>query len=341
MVTLAGAVFSAAPSLVLVAIVFASAVIGVPSAPTFYAMLPEVVDPPDLPRANSAVSVVQYVAMIGGPAAGTLLVVLGSPSMAIALNAATFAVSAVLLSRLPRGSQPAPRTPGEAFDHGRRASGLALVWRDRPARDAVLVTGLSTITLGFWLVAAALVATAHLGTSASVIGWFDAAMGVGGVLGAPMAARLAERGSLPFRLGVWSAVCNLPLALVVVVGPVPIAGLLVVVGAASVALEVVTTTVLQRRISSDALASAEGVSTSAVFGGLLLGAATAPILIANMGLASALATATVAPTVMGFAALVRWRPSQDVSAAPATTESFPDGAHRAMDCGVDQLAVTA
>jgi MFS family permease len=325
MAGLAGAVLTEAPPLVLVAIVFTSAVAGVPSAPTFYALLPEAVDANDLPMANSAVSVVQYVAMVGGPAAGAVLVVLGSPALAIALNAATFAASALLLSRLPRGKRRFSRSPDEAADRGRRASGLMLVWRDRPSRDAVVVTGLSTITLGFWLVSAALVATEHLGAPSSAIGWFDAAMGVGGVLGAPVAARFAERGRLWLRLAIWSAFCNLPLALVVVVGPLPITALLISVGAASVALEVVTTTVLQRRIASDSLASAEGVSTSAVFGGLLLGATVAPVLIASVGLQLATLVATAVPTIVGFAALVRWRPSRTL----------------ALDCATDQLAVTA
>jgi len=251
MAVLAGAVLLTLPPSMLVAIVFASAIVGVPSAPTFYALLADTVDPDNLPRANSAVSVVQYVAMVGGPAAGAVLVVLGSPAMAIALNAATFAASAALLARLPRrspGTTASFPSKGEQcadapYRH-RRVPGLMLVWRDRSARDAVVVMGLSTITLGFWLVSAAVIATDHLHTSSAAIGWLDAAMGVGGVLGAPVAARFAERGPLQLRLAFWSALCNLPLVVLLFLGPLPIAALLVVVGAASVALEVITTTVL-------------------------------------------------------------------------------------------------
>src|SRR4029079_9144486 len=102
-------------------------------------------------------------------------------AVAIALNAATFAVSAVLLGRLP-GTAPSSFSKGEASvpaPDERRGSGLALVWRDRRARDAVVVMGLSTITLGFWLVSAAVIATQHLGTSPADIGWVGAVMGHG------------------------------------------------------------------------------------------------------------------------------------------------------------------
>ena len=343
MALLALAVVLTLPPIALIAIVFASAVVGVPSAPTFYAMLADTVDADELPRANSAVSVVQYVAMVGGPAAGAVLVVLGSPAVAIALNAATFAVSAVLLGRLP-GTAPSSSSKGEASvpaPDERRGSGLALVWRDRPARDAVVVMGLSTITLGFWLVSAAVIATQHLGTSPAAIGWFDAVMGVGGVLGAPLAARLAERGPLQVRLAIWSALCNMPLLVVLFLGPVPMVALLGVVGAASVALEVITTTVLQRRIPSDSLAGAEGVSTSAVFTGLLLGAALAPVLISSLGLAVAMGIATTVPTLLGVFAILQPRRSRRPSALDAVAGGGAEDFHLPVLCDADQLATTA
>jgi hypothetical protein len=99
------------------------------------------------------------------------------------------------------------------------------------------------------------------------------------------------------------------------------------VGAASVALEVVTTTVLQRRIPRESLASAEGVSTSAVFAGLLVGATLAPVLIGSLGLSSAMGIATAGPTVLGYLAIVRWRrptecrPTELSGAAVAVAEA--------------------
>ena len=62
--------------------------------PSVAATTPRLVDDADLPAANAARSAIQQVCIVAGPGFGALLLLLGPPSLAFAINGATFALSA-------------------------------------------------------------------------------------------------------------------------------------------------------------------------------------------------------------------------------------------------------
>jgi Transmembrane secretion effector len=68
--------------------------------PATSGLVQEIVDATDLPAANGLLSIAQGGAFILGPALGGVVVAVGRPGMAIAIDAATFFVSAALLLRL-------------------------------------------------------------------------------------------------------------------------------------------------------------------------------------------------------------------------------------------------
>jgi MFS family permease len=71
--------------------------------PTSTGMMPELVAPDDLQRANALVGIASNIASVVGPALAGVTIALTSPTVALVVDAATFLVSAVLLATLPRG----------------------------------------------------------------------------------------------------------------------------------------------------------------------------------------------------------------------------------------------
>jgi predicted MFS family arabinose efflux permease len=94
--------------------------------PASFSVIPSLLPDEDLQAGNAVASGGTQLATLVGPAAGGLLVALGSPAAAFGLDAASFAVSAatLLALRLARaGSRPA--VPGGAAGRGQAADGSA------------------------------------------------------------------------------------------------------------------------------------------------------------------------------------------------------------------------
>lgn len=336
MVLLVVGVVTGIPGAWLVLLVAMAAVAGIPGPPTFFALVAEVVPDERLPEANSAVSAVTYGALAVGPAAGSVLVLVGSPELAIAINAVSFVASAVLIARLPIGPHLAPGHAAESdeADLGSTAHPLAaarMLMRDRVCLSAIVVMGLSTVTLGFMLVAAVALSEQMLGTGAVGVGWLDASLGLGGVLGAPLAARFACGDRSGRVLILSSVLCNVPVALLAVVAQWSVAYVLLICsGVASVVLEVAASTAFQRRMPVSVLAGVEGICGTSVYLGMLAGTLLAPVLIAMVGLSTALFVAGVVPAAAGAMVIVvmgrgadrparaaRWQRSDQLASLPA------------------------
>jgi MFS family permease len=93
-----------------------SAVYGVFEAgfrPAAGGLIPQIVAPEHLQQANALLGIALNMGTIVGPVAAGFLTLAAGAGVAIAVDAATFAVSAVFLTRL-RAPRPAPAPPGEA-----------------------------------------------------------------------------------------------------------------------------------------------------------------------------------------------------------------------------------
>ena len=101
-----------------------------PYPPCTAATTPRLVPDADLPGANALRSVVGMGAVAAGPVVGAVVLLLGPPSTAFLLNAATFALSALAVLSIPAGPVFAPPRAARAAEHRhRRHAGRA-----RPAR---------------------------------------------------------------------------------------------------------------------------------------------------------------------------------------------------------------
>jgi hypothetical protein len=258
--------------------------------PAVAATLPRLVDDGDLPAATAARSVIQSVSIIAGPVGGALLLLLGSPATAFLLNAATFAASAVILLGLPAGGlfAVAKQDAGASGVLRELRAGVTALRGNAVAVRLVgadimcsLVYGAQTVLL--------LLLGRELGYGDAGYGYLLAGCGIGGLVGAAVAARLggARR---PRHVAVVLLAVAIPSSLLAVTpwlaGAVFLA---VVIGAGSVMVEVVVDTALARSLDEAVLARAYGLAFPASIGGIVVGSLIAAPLVALVGLSGALA----------------------------------------------------
>lgn len=157
--------------------------------PASTGLVPLIVEPQHLHQANGLRGTTQSAGEIFGPLVAGLLVVAASPGWALAIDAATFGVSAVFLVqlRLP----PATRTRAQSFFADLKQGWGAFtehtwVW------SFVLTVSLANIFWGAWSALGPVVAKQDLG-GAAAWGTVLAAFGVGGVMGGATAIRTNPR----------------------------------------------------------------------------------------------------------------------------------------------------
>jgi MFS family permease len=259
--------------------------------PSVAATLPRLVTDGDLPAATAARSVIQSASVIAGPAAGALLLLLGSPATAFLINAVTFAASGLILLGLPAGAlfAVADRDGNAAGVLRELRAGAAALRANGVASRLIgadimcsLVYGAQTVLL--------LLLGRRLGYGDAGYGYLLAGYGVGGLIGAGLAARLGFARRPRYAVAAVLLVVAVPSALLAVTPWLAGALLLAVaVGAGAVVVEVVADTALARSLDEAVLARAYGLAFPASIGGIVVGSLIAAPLVALVGLTGALA----------------------------------------------------
>jgi MFS family permease len=174
------------------------------------AFVPSVVAATDLVEGNSRLALSQQVARVVGPGlAGALVQVLSAP-VAIALDAASFLVSAACLRRIRARDHRSDSggEPGRLLVEIRE--GLALAVRDPLLRPILVSVALGNLGDGLVFESGAflLYATRDLGVAPAAVGGIFAGLGIGGVAGAalvgPMTARAGFGRTVIATLLVWA-----------------------------------------------------------------------------------------------------------------------------------------
>jgi MFS family permease len=161
--------------------------------PAVYAGLPSLVEgDAELPRANGLLQSAENATLTLGPLLGGLLVAWAGPDPAYAVNAASFALSALLIVRIGKRFDAEPR---ESEGHWRDlAAGFSLA-ASSPALRSVVITW-STVMLGSGAIGVAEVVLAKDVFEAGDAGYglLLSAMGLGLVIGGVLAgSRLGEQ----------------------------------------------------------------------------------------------------------------------------------------------------
>jgi predicted MFS family arabinose efflux permease len=142
--------------------------------------------------ANGKREAVDAVAEISGPALGGALVLWLTAPLAIAVDAATFVVSALLLARIRKRETIVPPTAATSFADDVR-TGLRVVWREPAIRALFVATATLSFCMSFMASLYTLFALSYLGLSPAELGITIGCGGLGGLAGAALAAPAAVR----------------------------------------------------------------------------------------------------------------------------------------------------
>src|SRR5436190_14647573 len=103
---LAVVAFADGPPGVVVALAALTAIANLPYNPAVAAMIPQIAHEDELAAANALNGTIENLTVITGPAIGAVLLTLGESGTVFAINAASFALSAVLVARIRTRSRP-------------------------------------------------------------------------------------------------------------------------------------------------------------------------------------------------------------------------------------------
>jgi len=294
-----------------------------PYLPCVAAVTPRVVDDADLPGANAARSAVTGAGIILGPALGGVLLLLGSAASAFALNALTFALSALAVLAIRADGAFAPRRAGERPGGLLRevAQGAAALRAHPAALRLVGADAMCSVLYGAQTVLLLLVSR-QIGLGAQGYGYMFAALGAGGLIGTALAGRLSRLRSRSV-LAAALAVAGVPtLLLAVVRWPAAAIVLTGLTGMGALLVEILTETTLQRELDEDVFGRAYGLAFPAAIAGIVVGSVIAPGLAALLGGSGALVV--VGGMVLAYALPVMRGADDAAAAVPVTQPAMAD-----------------
>src|SRR4051794_8626454 len=304
------ALMSSAPYAVVAALAAVAAVAVTATRPVHMALLPALSETTgELTAANTATGVVEAVAAALGPLLSALLIILWGAGGVLLVLGGFMAVAGVLAARLTSGA-PAPPTPAPRVTD---RAGIRLVLGDRTARALTAMVAAEYVLVGMLDILLVVLAIDVLSTDDSGPGLLNAALGVGGVLGAGLTVLLVGRGRLAVPLLVSALVTGLPIALAGATSAFAVAlALLLVAGAGKLFVDVTSRTLVQRALAQRMLLAVFGVQEATMMAGLAAGSLAAPLLVVSVGPRWAFAVAGLfLPTV----ALASWPALRHADAA--------------------------
>jgi MFS family permease len=315
MAGMAVVVASGAPVAFVLAISAAASVALAPYQPAAGALTPEIVGEQDLAAANSIFSALQTLVVVVGPGIGGLLLLTGRPVIGVAINAASFAIAAAVVTRLRVRSRGGGRAGDSMMQQW--AAGLRSLAAQPVAVAVILFCALDSAVYGAATVLYVPLSV-RLGTGANGYSYLLAGSALGGLLGAGLANRLSGVSRLaPVIMG---SIClqALPFLLTVPVHwPAMAAALQVVSGVGMIIVDVLAITSLQRDLPGDVLGRVLGVFDTVVLAGILLASLATGILLAHFDVNVALVAVGAGIPALGLAGLPTLLRADRTSAAAA------------------------
>ena len=310
----------------LVAVALANGTCAVFFRTAYGKLIPDIVDPHHLEQANGRMFGTESAMQVVGPGVGGLMAQFLTAAAGIALDAVSYLVSALCLSRIRTTVETKPPTADVEPLRTRIRAGIAYVAHDPYLRPLTLIGGVSNFGLTGFTTLLVLFMVDELELSPSAVGFVMMASSIGGVLGAMIARRLSQRwGSGRISLGLMLAsgpsTLLLPLARPGWQVSWLVAGLFLS-GAFVVAGNVIRNAWRQRYVPSRLMGRAITTSQVVNFGTMPIAAAVAGVLGENIGLRATIALMATIHLFASFAMLmtplarVRDLPTQSPSKLP-------------------------
>jgi MFS family permease len=254
--------------------------------PASFAIMPSLLDGERLAAGNAlSFAAVQAGSLIGPAVGGALVAATRASTAALAVDAASFGVSALTLSLIPRRAPArAPARPAEpAAPAPERGGALTLLRRSRALQVILVVVVAANLASG-GLGEVALPFLAHAEYGAAGYGALLACIAAGAVIGTLAAARAGRlRAPIVFAAAVFlaesAAICLVPY----LGSEAGAAAALLVMGVSNGLGNTVFLTVTQRQVSQDVLGRVMGAIMLCAFGSFPLSVAAAGALVHRIG----------------------------------------------------------
>jgi MFS family permease len=318
MVGAAVAVTADAPAGVVYALAGFVSIVSTAFRPAQAALLPSLArTPEELTAANVASSTIESIASFAGPALGGLLLAATSTGVVFGATAGAFLWSALLVFGVSSAPPARDRDAGVEII-GELLAGFRTILGQVRLRLLVGLYAVQTLVAGVLNVLLVVLALEVLNLGQSGPGLLNAAVGIGGVLGAVVALALVGRQRLASDFGAGLLLWAAPMVLIGLwPHEAPALVLLAVLGIGNTLVDVAALTLLQRAAPDEVLARVFGVLESLLVGAIGLGAILAPALVSAFGADGAL-IATGA--FLGLVAVLSWRGLARIDAEVAVPE---------------------
>jgi MFS family permease len=289
-----------APAAIVYALAIVVTAISQVFQPAQAALLPTLAESPEqLAAANVVSSTIEYIGYFVGPALGGIVLAVSNVETVFALSAALFLWSAamVFLIRLRVAEPPHEAARGSWFEEA--SAGFRTIGGDSRLRLIVGLFGGQSLIYGAFVVLTAVAAIRLLDLGSPGVGYLNAALGVGGLIGGIAAAALVGVRRLALTFGLSMIVWGAP---ILGVGLWPeVVPALILIGIAGLGMtlgDIAGYTLLQRMVPGEVLARVFGVARSAFYAAGGIGAILAPILVNSIGIrASLIVAGAVLPAV--------------------------------------------
>ncbi|HEX6149096.1 MFS transporter [Nocardioides sp.] len=279
--------------------------------------------PAELAAANGLHSTIDSLAFFAGPALAAGLLVATDVPVVLVVNVLTFLWSLALVSRVvvPRAEGPRESGADESDESQDGASGpeetflaetlagFRIIGRDRVLLLTTVQVSLQTVIAGAMTVCLVVMADEILDSPDAGLGYLNAVIGVGSILGGMLAISRARRGTLGRDMTVGVVLWSLPL-LLVTAWPTPAAcfAAAALLGLANPLVDVNIDTIMQRLTPDELLGRVFGALESCAIATMAIGALAMPLLLELMSLQAALAVLAVpvaALALIGLPAMIR------------------------------------
>jgi MFS family permease len=276
--------------------------------PALAAFLPTLAKSPEqLTAANAVSSTVEGAGFFIGPAVAGVLLAIGSVEAVFAFSAIGFGLSCALIASIRGESRGGADLRGVAKVLGAAVSGFGTVGRDSKLRLLVGLIAAQVLVAGALSVLVVVMALELLDMGQPGVGYLEAAMGVGGVVGALATVGIVGGRRLAPSFVAGQLLWGIPIALIAVSPSQPLAlVLLATVGLGNALADVSGFTLIQRAVADEVLGRVFGTLESLMIAATALGALLVPPLIELFGVRGALvATGAFLPMLvaLGFRGL--------------------------------------
>src|SRR4051794_1346197 len=252
--------------IVLLLLAVLASIVSTMFGPAQGALMPSLVDTPEeLTASNAVMNTIASIGMFLSPAIAGVLVATTSVSVVFAVTAGTFLWSAFCLAGVPADTRPTVEEPQSIA--AELLAGVRAIVRVPALRIVVGLSSAQTLVAGVFEVLLVVYAFSLLHGGNGAVGWLNAAVGIGALLGVVAVAALTGRKRLAGDLGLGVILWGGPIA-VAAIWPSLALGLVLfgIIGLGNTIVDVAGMTLLQRSADDEVLGRVFGIMEGLVLG---------------------------------------------------------------------------